>query len=107
MATLNGAKAVRMDDRLGSIEVGKRADIVIRKMNLPEAFPDLDPIRSVMFSSRSKSIDTVIVDGHVIVKDGHSTLIDEEELFTKSHEISHKLFNRLGRQLPSGPWPRI
>ena len=107
MATLNGAKSVRMDDRLGSIEVGKKADIVIRKMNLPEAFPDLDPIRSVMFSSRSKSIDTVIVDGHVIVKGSHSTLIDEEELFARSHEISHKLFKRLKRPLPSGPWPRI
>ena len=107
MATLNGARAVGMADRLGSLEVGKRADVVIRRTDIPEAFPDLDPIRSVVYSSRSKSVDMVIVDGEVVIEKGRSTRIDEEELFARSHEISSALLERMGRELPSGRWPRM
>ena len=107
MATINGARAVGMADRLGSLEVGKRADMVIRRQDLPEAWPDLDPIRSVVYSSRSKSVDTVIVDGNVVVENGHSTRTDETELFARSGETSRTLLERMGRDLPTGRWPRI
>ena len=107
MATLNGARAVGLADRLGSLEVGKRADLVIRRQDLPEAWPGLDPIRSVVYSSRSKSVDTVIVDGKVVVENGRSARIDEEELFARSRETSVDLLQRISRQLPTGRWPRI
>ena len=107
MATVNGARAVGMADRLGSLEVGKRADLVVRRTDIPEAFPDLDPIRSVVYSSRSKSVDTVIVDGEVVIEKGHSTRIDEEELFAQSRDLSRSLLKHMGRELPSGRWPRV
>ena len=107
MATVNGARAVGMADELGSIAVGKRADLVIRRQDLPEAWPGLDPVRSAIYSSRSKSVGTVIVNGQVIVEDGHSTQVDEEELFAKSRETSLGIFTRVGRDLPTGRWPRI
>jgi len=107
MATLNGARAVGMSDRLGSLEVGKRADLIIRRMDIPEAFPTLDPIRSVLYSSRSKSVNTVIVDGEVVIENGSSTRIDEEELFARSREMSNALLERIGRKPPIGSWPRV
>ena len=107
MATINGAKAIGMSDTLGSLEVGKKADLVIRKSDLPESFPELDPIRSVIFSSRSRSVDTVIVDGQIIVKGACSTRVDEQEIFARSNEISQDVLERLDRSPPSGPWKRI
>jgi cytosine/adenosine deaminase-related metal-dependent hydrolase len=107
MATVNGARAVGMADRLGSLEAGKRADLVIRREDMPEAVPGLDPIRSVVYSSRSKSVDTVIVDGEVIVENGHSTRFDEEELFSRCRETSRSLLQRMGREPPTGRWPRV
>ena len=97
MATINGARAVGLSDRLGSLEVGKRADLVMRHENLPEAHPGLDPIRSVVCSSRSKSIDTVIVNGEVVVEKGHSTRVDEEEVYARSREASRLLLKRMNR----------
>ena len=61
MATINGAKASGRANELGSLEVGKRADLVIRSQDMPEALPMLDPLRYVVYYSRSKSVDTVIV----------------------------------------------
>ena len=107
MATINGAQAVGLADQIGSLEVGKRADLVIRSVNMPEAHPGLDPIRSAIYSSRSKSVDTVIVDGQVIVENGRSTRIDEEALYAESRDVSRKVLKKLGRVLPAGRWPRV
>ena len=97
MATIDGAHAVGLADRLGSLEVGKRADLVVRHEHLPEAHPGLDPIRSVVLSSRSKSVGTVIVNGEVVVEKGHSTRVDEEEVYARSREASRRLLKRMGR----------
>ena len=105
MATVNGARAVGMADRLGSLEVGKRADLVVRREDLPEAHPGLDPVRSVVYSSRSKSIDTVIVNGEVIIENGHSTRVDEEELYARAREASRNVLRRMGRNGPADRGP--
>ena len=107
MATINGARAVGLADRLGSLEVGKRADLVVRHEGLPEAHPGLDPIRSLIYSSRSKSIDTVIVDGEVIVQNGHSTRVDEEDLYARAREASRRLLRRMERPTRSSRWPHV
>jgi 5-methylthioadenosine/S-adenosylhomocysteine deaminase len=78
MAAISGARAVGLSDRIGSLEVGKRADLVVRREDLPEAQPGRDPVRSMVHSTRSKSVNTVKVDGKVIVEHGHSTRVDEE-----------------------------
>ncbi len=53
MATINGAKAVGLADRIGSLEIGKRADIVVRSNDVPEAFPLTDPVSQFVYSARS------------------------------------------------------
>ena len=107
MATVNGAKASGRADEIGSLEVGKRADLVIRSQDMPEASPMLDPLRYVVYSSRSKSVDTVIVNGEVIVENGHSTRVDEDEFAVRTREFTKKLFEQMERQPAVGRWPRI
>jgi cytosine/adenosine deaminase-related metal-dependent hydrolase len=106
MATINGARALGWGDRVGSIEVGKRADIVIRRDDLPEAQPGLDPVRAVAYSGRAKSVDTVIVDGKVIVSSGHSTQVDEQAVYEQARRASRGLLERMG--WPIAPrWPLV
>ena len=107
MATINGARAVGLVDRLGSLEVGKRADFVVRQEDLPEAQPGIDPIRSMVQSSRSKSIDTVIVNGEVIIEEGHSTRVDEQEVYARSRETTRWLVKEWNAPSLSPRWPHI
>ena len=89
MATKNGARALGLENKIGSLEIGKKADLIIRKNNLPEMFPQTDPIRSVIYSGKS-SIQSVLVDGNFIVDNGKSTLIDENELYYKVNNLKKK-----------------
>jgi len=89
MATKNGARAVGLENKIGSIEVGKKADLIIRKNDLPEMFPKTDPIRSVIYSGKT-SIHSVIVNGEIIIDNGKSTLIDENELYHKVTQLKEK-----------------
>ena len=101
MATVNGARAVGLADQLGSLEVGKRADLVVRQEGIPEAHPGVDPIRSVVYSSGSRSIDTVVVGGEVIIESGHSTRVDEEEVYAGVREASRRVLERMGSSAPT------
>lgn len=67
MATREGAKAVRMEDRIGSIETGKLADIVLIDATQPHLNPLFDPYTQIVHSSRGSDVDTVIVGGEIKV----------------------------------------
>ena len=73
IATLHGAAAVGMADEIGSLEVGKRADIVIHTLDRPEAHPRFqDPVDSLVFYRQSRTVDTVIIDGEAGERPGSS-----------------------------------
>ena len=95
ISTINGSKALCKETEFGSLEVGKRADLIVRKTSLPESLPGFDPVREVMISSRSKSIDMVIINGDIVVEKGNSTKIDEEEFASKFKGFHQKLVERL------------
>lgn len=95
MATLHGARATGLEDRIGSIEVGKRADVVIHNLHRPELMPTTDMVRNLMYSSRSKSVHTVIVDGKVVLENGSFADIDEEQLLAKVDAASRAMLSRL------------
>jgi hypothetical protein len=70
-------------DMMGSLEPGKRADLVIRSGDLPEYQPGHYPIQNLLLASRGKSVDTVIVDGQIVVRGGHSTRVDEQVVYER------------------------
>jgi 5-methylthioadenosine/S-adenosylhomocysteine deaminase len=106
MATVHGAKALGWQDRVGSLETGKRADIVIRRSDLPEAQPDLDPIRSLVSSSRAKSVDTVLVNGEKVVEGGHCVRVDEAETYEAARQASAQMLKAMDHTA-SPRWPVI
>jgi len=70
MATMGGARAIDMEDEIGSLEVGKKADIVIVDTDATNMQPMYDPYATLAFSAYPENVRTTIVDGKIIVKDG-------------------------------------
>jgi cytosine/adenosine deaminase-related metal-dependent hydrolase len=106
MQTIGGARAVGLQDRIGSLEPGKRADLVIRGDGLPEAYPGMDPIRAALLVSRSKSVHTVIIDGEIVVRDGRLTRLDEDVAYELAARETARLADALDLQAPA-PWPEV
>ena len=83
MATINGAKAALMSDRLGSIEVGKEADIVLFDTARPEWQPLINPVANLVYSATGDSVRDVFVAGQQVVAGGKLTQVDEEKLYAE------------------------
>lgn len=82
MATLHGAAALNLEDEIGSIEAGKRADLVIHSLDRPEAYPRFrDPIDNLVYFRGSSTVDTVLVDGEAVLDRGRFTRFDAEEAY--------------------------
>jgi 5-methylthioadenosine/S-adenosylhomocysteine deaminase len=81
MATINGAKAALMGQRIGSIEAGKEADIVLFDTQRPEWQPLINPVANLVYSATGDSVRDVFVAGEQVVGDGRLTRIDEAKLY--------------------------
>lgn len=106
MATINGAKAILLENQIGSIEVGKKADITLFDSNRPEWMPLINVIDNLIYSADGHSVDTVIIDGRVVVEGGRMILFDEEELYEELRKINWaKMYeDRLGLRFKMR-WP--
>tara|TARA_B110000003_G_scaffold231295_1_gene233772 strand:+ start:575 stop:1903 length:1329 start_codon:yes stop_codon:yes gene_type:complete len=83
MATINAAKAIGLDEKIGSIEFGKRADIVAINLNSIECQPCYDPLSSFVYSADKNSVSHVWIDGNIKVKKNFLVNIDEDKLIHK------------------------
>jgi cytosine/adenosine deaminase-related metal-dependent hydrolase len=96
MATRGGARAAGLEDSIGAIAPGKRADIVIHTLDRPEMIPTTSMVRNLFYSSRSKSVSTVIVDGRIVMDQGVITTLDERRALREIDAASKALFARMG-----------
>ncbi|MCT4621921.1 MAG: amidohydrolase [Marinisporobacter sp.] len=76
IATINGAKALGIDDKVGSIEVGKCADMILIDLNKPHLCPRHNLISLLVYSVQASDVDTVIVDGNILMENRRLTTID-------------------------------
>lgn len=85
MATMNGARAAQFGDQIGQLAVGKRADLVLIKMSStpPPVFDRLGVLEALLYRGRTTSIDTVMIDGQVVMRDGKLTTIDKQALIAE------------------------
>lgn len=104
MATLGGAVAMRWDDELGSVEIGKEADLVIFDTNDFDWRPLHNPLANLVYNATGHSVDTVIVGGDVLVRQKQLTKLDGEELRARAAEIDRKVLSRIGAD-PRPAWP--
>ena len=104
MATLNGAKALGLDHDLGSIEAGKKADLVLFDTKRPEWRNLFNPINTLVYNADGRSVHTVIVDGRVVVQGYTPLYVDEWGLIQKVQDIGQRLLARTGVHFPPR-WP--
>jgi 5-methylthioadenosine/S-adenosylhomocysteine deaminase len=104
MQTLGGARAAGLDALIGSIEPGKRADIVVRSGQVAELAPGSDAAHQLIAVGHGPSADTVLVNGRVVMRGGRSTLLDEAAVFAEARASNARMTDRLGLK-PPGLWP--
>src|SRR5262245_23438239 len=107
MATLTGAQALGLGDQLGSIEPGKKADLVLFDTERPEWQALWNPINNLVYNADGRSVHTVIVDGRVVVDAYRQSFVDEDRLFAKVQEIGERLQARTGLTFPRSRWPIV
>ena len=79
MATIGGARALDMEARIGSLEIGKRADIIIVDTTAPNMQPNYDPYASLVFSAYPSNVALTMVDGKVVARDGEVLTINKKD----------------------------
>ncbi len=94
MATINGAKALNLQDEVGSIEVGKKADMILIDLNVSHLYPRNNLISALAYSAQGSDVDTVIIDGKIVMEDKKILNIDLNEIFSQVERIISEIPTR-------------
>lgn len=94
MATINGARALGVDDRLGSLEEGKDADLILIDTNSANLTPLNDPFSAVVYSASSENIDTVICKGEILMEGRQLATLDERKICRDARRVWEDLRSR-------------
>ncbi|MHB8620843.1 MAG: amidohydrolase family protein, partial [Chloroflexota bacterium] len=106
MATINGARAVGLDQEIGSIEVGKKADLVFVRTDKPRLTPNPNPVSTLVYAANGDDVDRVLVDGQTLVEHGRLARMDEQAILAEARERGAKLYERANLSL-TPRWPVI
>ncbi len=106
MATLNGARCAGLADRIGSVETGKEADLVLFDTRFPEWQPLYNPVSNLVYSATGSSVADVFVAGEPVVRNGRLTRVDEDEVLRLVRGTAARIAERIGgNALSSLRWP--
>ncbi|MFC7440408.1 5'-deoxyadenosine deaminase [Laceyella putida] len=97
MATIGGARAVGLEDQIGSLEVGKKADLAILNLNKFHAFPsaEVDPVSRIVYSASKTDVETTIINGKIVMENRIMKTIDEEIVLKEANRSIKRLLKRL------------
>ncbi len=91
MATVNGAKAIGMEGELGELREGALADLILLDLEVPQFVPTNNIIAGLVYSAKGSEVDTVMVDGNVLMQNKKLTTIDERQVFAACRQIAARL----------------
>jgi 5-methylthioadenosine/S-adenosylhomocysteine deaminase len=100
MATRGGARTLGLDADIGSIEVGKLADLIVVDRDRPHLAPGPDPYSTLVYAARGSDVQTTIVGGEILVNGGRPTRVDPREVAVRAREEGRLLAGRAGVGLP-------
>ena len=107
LATLTGAQALGVGDEIGSLEPGKKADLLLFDTQRPEWQALFNPLNNLVYNADGRSLHTVIIDGRVVVDAYRQSFVDESRLYSKVQEIGESLLARTGVSPPRSRWPMV
>ena len=93
MATRNGARAVGIQDEVGSLEAGKKADLIAIDFQKPHLIPVMDPVANLVHNGQGGDVDMVVINGEIVVKDREIQTIDERSLLIEAQLLARTLWD--------------
>ncbi|WP_394839605.1 amidohydrolase [Pendulispora rubella] len=106
MATIRGARALGLEHEIGSIEVGKKADFAVVDLDRPHTAPAFNPVSALVYAATGGDVDTVVVDGRILVAGGKLLSMNEGEVIEEAKKHAADVYRRAN--IPAGPrWPVI
>jgi 5-methylthioadenosine/S-adenosylhomocysteine deaminase len=96
MATRAGARTLGLEPEIGSIEVGKRADLIVVDRDRPHLAPGPDPYSTLVYAARGSDVRTTIVDGELLVDEFASVRVDRAEVAAQARDAARALADRAG-----------
>jgi 5-methylthioadenosine/S-adenosylhomocysteine deaminase len=91
MATIEGAKALHMEKQIGSLEAGKKADIILISLDEPNAVPMYDIYAQLAYALKGSDVETVVIGGRVVMRDKKLLTLNEPEILAKAREYGKKV----------------
>lgn len=99
MATMGGARALGLEDTLGSISEGKLADLVVFNFQRPHLVPLIDALGNLVHTAQGRDVDMVICQGEIVVKNGELCLADQDDLLEQAQRAAENLWARAKAQI--------
>lgn len=93
MATIEGARVLGIDSEVGSLEVGKKADIIIIDLNKPHLCPVHNIYSTLAYSVNGADVETTIIDGKIVMENRNIVNADEQEIINECNRVQRRLFN--------------
>jgi 5-methylthioadenosine/S-adenosylhomocysteine deaminase len=95
LATLDGARAPGMDEHIGTLAVGKKADLIVVDMQNPWCHPVRDPdvITTLVYNANGSDVTHVLVDGKIVVEDGRLTTADQDEALREAQKMADRVWS--------------
>ena len=98
MATIDGARALHMEKEIGSLEPGKKADLILIGLDEPNAVPMYDIYVQIAYSLKASDVKTVVIGGRFVMRDRKLLTIDEPRVLAKAREYQKSVSVSLGMQ---------
>jgi 5-methylthioadenosine/S-adenosylhomocysteine deaminase len=98
MATIDGARALHMEKEIGSLEAGKKADVVLLDLDKPNAVPMYEVYAQIAYALKGSDVSTVIIGGRPVMRDHKLLTVNEAEAIAKANEYKKKIAASLGMQ---------
>jgi len=95
MATIEGARALHMEKEIGSLEPGKKADVVVLSLDVPNAVPMYDVYSQTVYALKASEVKTVVIDGRTVLADGKVLTVDEARVVAKAREYKKEIAESL------------
>lgn len=96
IATVDGAKALGLEKEIGTLETGKRADLMVVNLNAFHSTPANDPVSALVYSAQTSDVLTVVIDGQLVMKDRELLTLDESAVLQEAKRESAELLKRAG-----------
>ncbi|MFN0111189.1 MAG: 5'-deoxyadenosine deaminase [Blastocatellia bacterium] len=90
MATINGAEAMGLQDQIGSIEIGKRADLVLLNLNSLHTLPQYDLVSTIVYAAETSNVETVVIDGRTVMLNRQLLTLDESKVMAEAQTHSQQ-----------------